>query len=657
MTTVPAPQFTQNVAQNVLLEPYNAPAPIENYLDRFPASVYTRSVDSHFMRFMYTLLGPVGTGWLQTNYLAARLELETSGLGEATLDALYSGAFTFGRNPGETITVDTTGLLTSADWRGVRSANLSYQQRAIDFLNAARMGNTPLGMKLAATSGIGQNVDIYENYQSLFDNHSDLQLHLPHYGSTTGLGEFIVVSRVPVSNTVQQTLAFDDASLPLSTNAWTIAYNGYSTPPLASTATAATVQAALWALLSIGNGNVIVTGGPAPLSLVVTFTGNLSNQPIVPLTVRFVDVAGGTGATVTVPVQSVTGAIDPSTEVAAITPVDMYLMQQALDRLRPVASYPTYVAGVGALSSRAWNGILATTEYTQVVRFVTGTAAVSWPATDNVHWIQAGNELQAPQLEAGVQAHYTSFHNILVIRSYTDAALSDSNYATTTAVLPFYISLHIGPYPIEAPVMPFFAQFTDLAYQFTASLGLPFSPEPLAVTALTPSGIAVIDDIYPIDYLSLQGVPSINPQPGDLWSSSDRITGADILEIDLGNAQAVNYIALETTGKPFDIEIAYDALDQSPARRFVNVIPDPALPGDYSISWDPGAQNPWLDLTFLFNDGEQMIYTRYIRITFTRRAQTFEDGYLYDASTQTQAPYAINVRNLRVGRNVAPAVA
>ncbi|MBN7403198.1 Uncharacterised protein [Mycobacteroides abscessus subsp. abscessus] len=65
---------------------------------------------------------------------------------------------------------------------------------------------------------------------------------------------------------------------------WKLTYNGQSTVNLSRTASAATVQAALEALPAIGEGNVVVDGGPAFLvgtrPYTVAFTGSLAGTPV-----------------------------------------------------------------------------------------------------------------------------------------------------------------------------------------------------------------------------------------------------------------------------------------------------------------------------------------------------------------------------------------
>lgn len=663
MTSVPLPQFTDSVDLRYFIEPLNAPtAPIRG-LDRFPDSLYVKTPDSHFVRFMTALLGPVGVGWLKFNLTVARLQLEATGLQQANLESFYGDPFSFGRILEEGYEDDVTGLLPIAAWQAIQAQDQAYRSRAIQFLSAARLGTSPQGMRLAAASGIGQNCEIIENYRYLFDIHSDDPLGLPFYGSSTALGEFIVVPRPAVSQTRQYVIEFGQASLPLGANMYTISFNGSSQTLDPTTTllpfsgkTATDVQFALWQFASIGPGNVSVTGGPVPSSMTLTFTGALTNQALPPVRVSFTDVSSGT--VVEVPIDSIAGGVDPSNETVVIADADRHAMQTALDELRPVASYPTFNAASSTLRPVLWSDLTASTEYSTVVRYVTGSPSVNWPTPDSDHWIVASQETEAPQLSANLAQHYVNFHNIQSITAYTDTALSDPAYATNSAVLSSYNSVHVGPFPEMSTVLPFFAQYAiQYSLVFSADRALADYTEPLSVTGLSADGTAFINNIYPADYTSLQGVPQLRYRDDAFWSSQARPTGAEILEIDLGTPQAVNFITFETTRKPVNVEADYDLLDQSPKRTFAPVVNVPGFPLETSVFFDPSQGNPWEPIELYFNDGQDVIFTRFIRLIFTRRPDSTTFGrFLFDTSTQTQTPWSIDVRNLRIGRNVAPSV-
>lgn len=642
--SVQAPQFTGVVNTGKFLEPLNGLQAITDYLGLFPDSLYSKSVDTHFVRFMYAVLGPAGAGGLVQQLLAQRLALESTGPVLNDLDTLYGGSFSFPRNPSESYSNDNdiTGLLTASEWAQIRAQDESYRSRAIMFMNAVRLGSSPEGMGLAATSGLGMQVDIYENYRYLFDVNSDDPLGVPNWGSTSNLGEFIIVPRPTTSQTQVFTITMP-ATLPAP---WYITFNGYTTSALSLGSSAAMIQEALGALPSV-NGYVRVTGGPT--EFIVNFTGPLSNQVLPPLSAYYT--LGGSQVSL---ISTVTvGSIPANEEQVIVPPEASYAMQYVLDQLRPVASYPSFQYGTSWLAPQPYQSVTAETELNQVLRYVTGSTAITWPEPDNSHWIQASVENEAPTLYTNLSQSYTGFHNVQAIYAYTDTALEDVNYATNNAILNQYSSVHVGPFPEMSTVMPWFNQFRDYGLVFSPDRALAAYTEPLFITDTTASGVAVINNMYPADYLSLQGVPTLKYRDQACWSSLERSSGGELLEIDLGTPQAVNFISFEVTRKPLDISVAYDLLDQSPARNFASVVPEYGFPPNDAIYYEPSSTNPWEHFTFHFNDGIGMIYTRFIRLAFSRR---FDPGFLFDAETNETTPWSVDVRNLRIGRNISPSV-
>jgi len=82
-----------------------------------------------------------------------------------------------------------------------------------------------------------------------------------------------------------------------SAGTFTISFDGETTAAIAFNATAAAVQAALELLSNIDPGDVVVTGGPLPATITLTFGGNLANKDIPAITV---DGGSTTGETITI---------------------------------------------------------------------------------------------------------------------------------------------------------------------------------------------------------------------------------------------------------------------------------------------------------------------------------------------------------------------
>lgn len=73
-----------------------------------------------------------------------------------------------------------------------------------------------------------------------------------------------------------------------------LSLDGRATTPLASTASAATIQTAVEALPNVGTGNVVGAGGPWPSAVTLTFQGDRQKQPLPPFTFTSNALTGGT---------------------------------------------------------------------------------------------------------------------------------------------------------------------------------------------------------------------------------------------------------------------------------------------------------------------------------------------------------------------------
>ena len=81
---------------------------------------------------------------------------------------------------------------------------------------------------------------------------------------------------------------------------FTLSFKGYTTTPIAFDASAATIDAALEALSSVGSGGVTGAGGPLPTAVTVTFANQLGNQNVPSITANAAGLTGGTTPTVAV---------------------------------------------------------------------------------------------------------------------------------------------------------------------------------------------------------------------------------------------------------------------------------------------------------------------------------------------------------------------
>lgn len=750
---VSSPVFTDSVNQNFFIEALGGSKQPVSYLDRFPDSVYTKAIDSVLVTFAYALLGPAGAGYLRTQYLEARLQIEQAGLTGGDLDQIYTAPFAFARTALETYSTDASAaLLPSQERQIVQAADASFRNRAITYFKAIRAGGTLLGLTLAAESGLNHPVDIIENWLALFDQYADIPLGLPYMGSTTNLNEVIVLPRKNIPENAKQSFVLNGEptsgwftlSLPIGPNYRTIqigttngsnvitvpnsaqtppgtyltiagspvntyaqvgmiqsptsvsliyppqsttagqplnltvtgAYTAYAgnaqTVPLPYNATYAQIQSALWVLPIVGGSNDLkVTGGPLPDQPVdITFIGSLGDQPIPMLQVNLApdSITGIGGPSAVAPLVSqptdilnnplvissnVTvdqAGVSNDSQHAVISPGDSHAMEVAMDILRPETSFITTQWAQGTTQRQPANTVFTGQTYTEVLRYETGNSGIGWPSTDSTHWIEGGKEHEAPKPVGNFQQNYQSFHNVTSIQAYTEAALLDSGYGTGS-IRPgnIYWNTKIGAYsPAQTAFFPFLENYGPDT-QYSPSQALAVSPEPLVITHNL-DGTGVINAIYPADYLSLSGIPQL-PTTQTFWSSLERPGGIDYLEIDLGTTQAVNYLYFEATNKPYAIDVNYDILDQTPSRNFAAVTPMPSAlaQSTTALVYDTAVTNPWTVAEFHFtNTLNQMIFTRYLRIGFTRTPA----GSPF-AGNNGAIPYSIEVRNLRIGRNLA----
>ena len=658
MADTVTPDFTGVVNQQVFLAPLGGPQHPQNYLDRFPEEVYSKGIDSHLVKFMYALLGPAGVGWLRKNYLESRLKLEDYGIETFDLDRFYGNPLAFSRILEEVYDNDPGGLIPRDEWEKIRAKDARYRNRALDYVQGVRAGNTPFGMRLIARSGLGHEVEVVENYRYWYDQLSDDPLGIVNYGHTTSTGEMVILPRRELPQNEVQILRMQGV---VTGGTFTLVFPmgnvvTNTTAPIAYNATRATIQAFLEGMQSIGSGNVRVTGGPLPATPIeVHFINRLSFKDVPQLQVGTNSITG-TGL-VTMTIETERGGTGQTDEIVNISDRDKYHLKEALSRTKPVATIVSFAPASGNRSHQPHSASYGASVYNEVVRYVTGAQQVTWPAVGGENWIEQGVEKEAPRSLNDLKQHYQGFHNIANVVSYTETALTDADYAVDVTQLAVYKNELIGEFSqFQRALFPILRapEGTQGLYQFTADKASADYPEPLTINNSITSDdsiVSLINGIYPATYQNLPGVPPVRYKESQFYASMERTEGADYLEIDLDDVRAVNYIYLEITRKPFDVEVSYDVLDLAPARSWQGVTYDTLLSAPVSIGYEAKASNPWLVAHYNFtNSLGNMIYTRYLRLKFTRRLGP-------DSPFQTPEgdlfPYSVEIRNLRVGRNTA----
>ena len=293
---------------------------------------------------------------------------------------------------------------------------------------------------------------------------------------------------------------------------------------------------------------------------------------------------------------------------AIIEDKDLYTLQSAIDRIRAQTTILTVGTAPGTRRSVGYEDSWASSENREVVRYVTGNSKVTWPSrATQPWWIEANKEHAGNRLVDLVPHDYQGWHAI----SKTTAS---SAWLTTS----------------------------DSDVQTTCSA--PYS-EPILSTGSTilPNGkpITVINDIYPLSYSILPGVPNIKYQE-KAWLSSDR-DGTEYLTLDLATFKACNHISLEVIKTPCTMTVAYAADPFSADNWILTDAQQSVTMGVFNEfrPQKPDPQNPnWLNIGLDFtNIKGQMIYARFLRVFFTR--------------PETTTHSIVGVKNLRVGRIVS----
>lgn len=171
------PTYNATVNEKYFIEALHGPQKPSSYLDNFPDEMFDTSPESRLYKFIYTLIGPVGVSFLKLNYFYARLELEEHGFQFDKLDKLYANPLRFARRFDESYVENWKGMLNQESWDLLRSLDESYRQRVTDYFHAARLGGTVEGMRFMARSAFGFDAKVIENYQHVFNYHSDQVLN------------------------------------------------------------------------------------------------------------------------------------------------------------------------------------------------------------------------------------------------------------------------------------------------------------------------------------------------------------------------------------------------------------------------------------------------------------------------------------------------
>lgn len=168
---------------------------------------------------------------------------------------------------------------------------------------------------------------------------------------------------------------------------------------------------------------------------------------------------------------------------------------------------------------------------------------------------------------------------------------------------------------------------------------------------------AQVNSVYDLSYFDAAGNEYYSRKNNNYlwWASSDRETGTEYVEIDLGKRRGINYVSFDIMRKPIDIEIQYDRVDlddldqysDSLDRRWTPVKSIENAQFTSAIDYDSDYANPWRHAEFFFTDENgEFLVARRLRFKFTRRDQR------WPTPDFKMFLYGIDVKNLRVARYI-----
>lgn len=537
--------FTQ--ANQPVVEPLGGNISLAEIMSRFPDTVYQSGPDSRLYKLIQALCGDSGAGLLKAQSLAIRLKNEGPLLVFHDLDTFYAHIFNFPRIKRELYNYDLASdalLSTTYDptnvslekeiWDKIHAADDSYRRRVLDFMAAARSGNSPKGMELAAKAGSGEDADVVENYHWKFDQWSDDPLDIEKVGDTIGTGEFIVMPS-GTSNTndnVDANVLTLDFDLATTSGTFSLTYESITSDPITFDTT--NIATAIYnAILGMDSGNIFgLTDVTVAVDLSSNFTYTITiNDP--QLDALFFGINNGTLVggigTLTYPVgdsyyltpfqyplasftednyDEITGGTmdadfplpDDSfyfdnvryEPAVHLLPELEYNMIRTLDHLRPVGTVMTVKPKRAAHIQVESRAVFSSSENFNLVRWVTGNPGIAWPDRDAAkgqfiqgivteNGITANVENEGTTFAFGTHVFPALFQTITDVMAYTEDALEDVTY--NTADFPdryvVYKSQHQGQFDRLINLMfPFLGAVADVD-QFSIELAVPDEPTPL----------------------------------------------------------------------------------------------------------------------------------------------------------------------------------
>src|SRR5208282_368794 len=159
--------------------------------------------------------------------------------------------------------------------------------------------------------------------------------------------------------------------------------------------------------------------------LEIEFTNELADRDIPPLLVTKNTCANIEELQVVLEITQKTVGASADGSVSTIPPENWQYAETALRQIKPVTTIISPGKAPSVTKRQVPNKVASDSEFSEVLRYVTGVRTITWPPIDKTHWIEGGVEKEAPQTVNGGQSNYLNFHNISTITAYTGEALED----------------------------------------------------------------------------------------------------------------------------------------------------------------------------------------------------------------------------------------